>query len=61
MHLHARFVVDAAGHRRAIQLPLHEFKRLVELLEDIEDIAYVKAHRRDRLIPMAKVHTALKS
>ena len=57
--LHAQYVTDARGRRRAIQLPLGEFRRLVDLLEDLEDIAYLKAHRREKLIPMAKVHASL--
>lgn len=58
--LHAQYVVDTKGRRRAIQLPFNEFQRLVGLLEDVEDIAYLKAHRHDRLVPMAKVHASLK-
>ena len=37
-----------------------EFRRLVDLLEDVEDIAYLKAHRHEKLVPMAKVHASLK-
>jgi len=59
--LHTQFIVDQKGRRRAVQLPLGEFRRLIDLLEDLEDLAYLKAHRRDRLIPMAKVHASLKS
>jgi hypothetical protein len=58
--LHTHFVTDAAGRRRAVQLPLHEFRRLIDLIEDLEDLAYLKAHRHDKLIPMAKVHAAVK-
>lgn len=59
--LHTQFVVDHKGRRRAVQLPLSEFRRLIDLLEELEDLAYLKAHRRDRLIPMAKVHAPLNS
>jgi len=54
--LHTQYVVDDKGRRRAVQLRLSEFRRLIELLEDLEDLAYIKAHRHDKLIPMAKVH-----
>lgn len=56
--LHAQYVVDSRGRRRAVQVPLKEFQQLIELLEDLEDIAYLKAHRHDKLISMAKVHAA---
>ena len=58
--LHAQYIVDTKGRRRAVQLPFNEFRRLVDLIEDLEDLAYLKAHRRDKLIPMAKVHASLK-
>lgn len=55
--LHAQYVVDARGRRKAVQLPLDEFRRLIDFLEDLEDLAHLKAHRFAKLIPMAKVHT----
>jgi len=58
--LHAQYIVDTNGRRRAVQLPLNEFRQLIELCEDAEDIAYLKAHRHEKLIPMAKVHAAIK-
>ena len=57
--LHAQYVIDSNGRRRAVQVPLKEFQQLIESLEDLEDIAYLKAHRRDKLIPMTKVHALL--
>ena len=59
---HAQYVVDVKGRRRAVQVPIKikEFEHLIELLEDIEDIRYLKAHRHDKLIPMEKVHASLK-
>ena len=59
VRLHAQYVVDKRGRRRAVQLPLNEFRRLIELCEDLEDIAYLKAHRHEKLVPIQKVHAAL--
>ena len=58
--LHTQYIVDAKGRRRAVQLPFNEFRRLIDLIEELEDIAYLKAHRHGKLIPMAKVHASLK-
>ena len=58
--LHAQYVIDSRGRRRAVQVPLKEFQQLVDLLEDVEDIAYLKAHQHEKLIPMANVHAGLK-
>jgi hypothetical protein len=58
--LHIQYIVDTRGRRRAIQLPWHEFRRLAERLEDLDDVTYVKAHRQDQKIPMADVHRPTK-
>ncbi len=55
-----QYVVDVRGRRRAVQLSVREFQRLVDLLEERDDVAYVKAHRHDRLVPMAAVHSRSK-
>ena len=60
VRLHAQYIVDTKGRRRAVQLPFNEFRRLVDLIEDLKDVAYLKAHRCDPLIPMAKVHASVK-
>ncbi len=58
--LHAQYVIDTRGRRQAVQLPVGEFRRLLNFIEDLEDLAYLKAHRHDPLIPMTKVHASLK-
>ena len=58
--LHTQYLVDRRGRRHAVQLPFHEFQRLIELIDDLEDVAYLKAHRHDKLLPMTKVHASLK-
>ncbi len=57
--LHTTYLVDRKGRPRAVQLPVHEFRHLIDLLEDLEETAYLKAHRNDVLVPMAKVHASL--
>ncbi len=58
--LHTQYVVNAKGRRHAVQLPLKEFRRLIDVIEDLEDIAYIKAHRHEPLIPLAKAHASVK-
>lgn len=58
--LHTQFIVDGRGRTRAVQLPVREYRKLVDLVEDFDDIAYLKAHRHEKLVPMAKVHASLK-
>jgi PHD/YefM family antitoxin component YafN of YafNO toxin-antitoxin module len=39
MTLHPQYVVDDSGRRKGVLLPLEEYQRLVELLEDQLDAA----------------------
>ena len=56
VQIHPQFIVDRKGRKLAVQLPVKEFDRLIDLLEDVEDIAYLKSHRVEKLIPMEIVH-----
>jgi hypothetical protein len=43
--LHPEFVVDEKAQRKAVLLPLRQWKRLMEEIEELEDIrAYDKAN-----------------
>jgi len=44
IQLHEQYLVDEYGNRKAVVLPISEWKRLLELLEELEDIrAYDEA------------------
>lgn len=45
--LHPEFLVDEKGARKSVLLPLPEFERLVEALEDREDSEIAEARLRD--------------
>jgi len=59
--MRARYVVDENGKRVSVILPIEEYERLIEALEELEDIrAYDEAkaeldHGEDRLVPWEKV------
>lgn len=50
------FVTDAKGNRIAVLLPIKEYNKILEELEDLEDIkAYDKAmSRKQEFIPLNK-------
>ncbi|MBI4962714.1 MAG: hypothetical protein HY913_05495 [Desulfomonile tiedjei] len=44
MELHEEYVVDEKGNRKAVVVPISEWKQLLELLEELDDIhAYDEA------------------
>jgi hypothetical protein len=46
IQLHEEYVVDEAGNRKAVLIPISEWNRVVELLEELEDIrAYDEAKK----------------
>jgi len=55
--LHPEYVTDSGGKRKAVILPVEEYK---ELLEDLEDLAVIAERRDMRTIPHHKVKCQLK-
>jgi PHD/YefM family antitoxin component YafN of YafNO toxin-antitoxin module len=57
----ARYIVDENGKRVSVILPIEEYERMIEALEELEDIrAYYEAkaeleHGEDTLVPWEKV------
>jgi len=53
-HLRENFVVDAKGNKIGVFLPIRDYNKLLEELEDLEDIkAYDKAmSRKQEFIPL---------
>jgi len=53
-----RFIVDRKGKRKAIIIPIKEYR---ELLEDLHDLAVVAERRDEPVINFAKLKEKLKS
>ena len=55
-HIRENFVVDAKGNRVGVFLPIKDYNRLLEELEDLDDIkAYDKAtSRKQEFIPLGQ-------
>jgi len=56
MTLNESFVVDAKGKKVSVLLPIKDYQKLLEELEELEDIkAYDKAtNRKQEFIPLDK-------
>jgi hypothetical protein len=59
----ARFVVDAAGNRQAVQLDLDVWEAVLELLEDLDDAEEMRQARQeeDELVPWEQVKADYKA
>ncbi len=60
LKLHEKFVVDDAGKRREVIMPISAYQRLLDLLEDIEDVYYIKKHKDDAEISLDEFVSHLK-
>lgn len=58
--LHEQFVLDKRGRPRAVQLPLKEYRRLLDFLEDAADLQVAKERLKEPRIPFAQVTADLK-
>lgn len=50
--LNEKYIVDNKGNRTGIVLDIDEYQRILELLEDIEDIKYIREHKNDERISL---------
>ncbi|MBI4227968.1 MAG: hypothetical protein HY600_06850 [Candidatus Omnitrophica bacterium] len=61
IQIREQFMVDTRGHPTAVVLGIREYRKLLRQVEDAEDIKYIKAHRREKTVPFAKVVAELKT
>jgi PHD/YefM family antitoxin component YafN of YafNO toxin-antitoxin module len=53
-----RYLTDRHGKRRAVIVPLSEYRRM---MEDLHDLAVVAEHRRERPISLEEMRAQLRS
>ena len=49
------YIVDKRGKKKAVIIDMKEYQKLLERLEDLEDIKYVKEHIAEESIPYETV------
>lgn len=53
------YIVDKHGKKKAVIIDMKEYQKLLELLEDLEDVRYVKEHMAEESIPYETVRKRL--
>jgi hypothetical protein len=48
MTLHPKYIIDETGNKSAVVLPIKEYDKLIEELEDIEDIRLYDEGKADK-------------
>ena len=63
MTLHPQFVTDRAGNKSAVLSPIKEYDKLMEELEDAEDVRLYDAAKasKQELIPIDKAFEIIES
>jgi PHD/YefM family antitoxin component YafN of YafNO toxin-antitoxin module len=59
INLHEEYVVDEKGNRKAILLPYEEWKKIIEELEELEDIRLYDKAKKEPSDPI-QFDTAIK-
>jgi len=49
---HEEYIVDESGKRMAVILSIAKYQKILEALEDLADSRYIKAHRKEKSIPL---------
>lgn len=47
LNIHEKFIIDDTGKRKEVILPMSAYQKLIELLEDLEDIRFIRKHKDD--------------
>lgn len=50
LSIHEKFVTDDKGRKKEVILSLTEYQKILNLLEDLADISYIKKHKKDERI-----------
>jgi hypothetical protein len=53
------YIIDKYGKKKAVIIEMKEYQKLLERLEDLEDIRYVKEHMSEESIPYETVRKRL--
>lgn len=54
-----QFLVDADGQKTAVVLSLHDFRILVERLEELEDLRLIEERKSEPSIPVSSLEELL--
>lgn len=57
---HEQFVIDENGKRKAIIIPITTYQKMIEVIEDLEDVNYIKRHKNDNEISLEEFMVHLK-
>lgn len=60
LNLHEQFIINDQGKRKGVILNMTQYRKILELLQDIEDLQYIKKHKRDKQISLDEFVSALK-
>ena len=56
--VHAQYLIDEKGHKKAVVVPVEEYK---ELLEDLHDLAIIAERRGEATISFSELKKRLKA
>jgi len=56
--VHAQYLIDEKGHKKAVVVPVEEYK---ELLEDLHDLAIIAKRRGEATISFSELKKRLKA
>jgi len=52
LKLREKYIVDEKGKKKSVVLDIKEFKKIVQIVEDLEDLRYIIKHRKAERISL---------
>lgn len=52
LELNEKYIVDEKGNKKSVVLDIKEFKKIVRVVEDLEDLRHIIKHRKEERISL---------
>lgn len=60
LELKEKYIVDEKGEKKSVVLDIKEFKKIVRIVEDLEDLRHIIKHRKEEKISLEDFISELK-
>lgn len=61
LNLNEKYIVDENGKRKSVVLDIKEFKKIMQVVEDLDDLRHITKRRKEKKISLEDFVSDLKS
>jgi hypothetical protein len=61
LDLNERYIIDEKGKKKSVVLDIKEFKKIMQIVEDLDDLRHITKRRKEKKISLEDFVSDLKS